>query len=218
MASISTSSRIHVRWASLSACTRQSSRHYARTTFVRPALATDTSRMQTLYVEAQHSTNPVTNASPYSTAQEQLFTSTTSESSIPSSIQRDMLGQRLFLFNTSVCVTCCAMTAMLVVAIPTLLSIKRAAESLEKFLDVTREELPGTMAAVRLSGMEISDLTMELSDLSQEISSGMKNSARALRAAQDGILRVGNMASTEAKDTSTVSNKIKNSSSRKRSS
>lgn len=32
-------------------------------------------------------------------------------------------------------------------------------------MDVTREELPDTMAALRLSGMEISDLTMELSDL-----------------------------------------------------
>jgi hypothetical protein len=50
-------------------------------------------------------------------------------------------------------------------AIPTLLAFKKAAESLEKLLDVTREELPDTMAAVRLSGMEISDLTMELSDL-----------------------------------------------------
>ena len=44
-------------------------------------------------------------------------------------------------------------------------AFRRAAESLEKLLDVTREELPDTMAAVRLSGMEISDLTMELSDL-----------------------------------------------------
>lgn len=32
-------------------------------------------------------------------------------------------------------------------------------------MDVAREELPDTMAAVRLSGMELSDLTMELSDL-----------------------------------------------------
>ncbi|KVH92234.1 hypothetical protein Ccrd_005746 [Cynara cardunculus var. scolymus] len=50
-------------------------------------------------------------------------------------------------------------------AIPTLLAFKRAAESLEKLLDVTREELPDTMAAVRLSGMEISDLTMELTSV-----------------------------------------------------
>lgn len=32
-------------------------------------------------------------------------------------------------------------------------------------MDAAREELPDTMAAIRLSGMEISDLTMELSDL-----------------------------------------------------
>lgn len=44
-------------------------------------------------------------------------------------------------------------------------AFKRAAQSLEKLMDVMREELPDTMAAVRLSGMEISDLTMELSDL-----------------------------------------------------
>lgn len=44
-------------------------------------------------------------------------------------------------------------------------AFKRAAESLEKLMDATREELPDTMAAIRLSGMEISDLTMELSDL-----------------------------------------------------
>lgn len=55
-------------------------------------------------------------------------------------------------------ITCCHNVLMLK-------AFKRAAESLEKFMDVTREELPGTMAAIRLSGMEISDLTMELSDL-----------------------------------------------------
>nr|KAJ0227960.1 hypothetical protein LSAT_V11C100016320 [Lactuca sativa] len=63
-------------------------------------------------------------------------------------------------------------------AIPTLLAFKRAAESLEKLLNVTREELPDTMVVVRLSGMEISDLTMavvrlsgmEISDFSMELS------------------------------------------------
>lgn len=41
----------------------------------------------------------------------------------------------------------------------------RAAISLSKLADTAREELPSTMAAIRLSGMEISDLTLELSDL-----------------------------------------------------
>ncbi|CAA6659543.1 unnamed protein product [Spirodela intermedia] len=73
-------------------------------------------------------------------------------------------------------------------AIPTLLAFKRAAESIEKLLDATREELPDTMAAVRLSGMEISDLTMELSELGQEISQGVRSSTRAVRQAE-GRLR-----------------------------
>lgn len=44
-------------------------------------------------------------------------------------------------------------------------ALRRAAIAIEQLAITAREELPGTMAAVRLSGMEISDLTMELSDL-----------------------------------------------------
>ncbi|CDP01483.1 unnamed protein product [Coffea canephora] len=75
-------------------------------------------------------------------------------------------------------------------AIPTMLAFKRAAESLEKLLDVTKEELPDTMAAVRLSGMEISDLTMELSDIGQEITQGVKSSTRAVRVAGERLRRL----------------------------
>ncbi|GFP97329.1 hypothetical protein PHJA_001877000 [Phtheirospermum japonicum] len=78
-------------------------------------------------------------------------------------------------------------------AIPTLLAFKRAAESLEKLMDATREELPDTMAAVRLSGMEISDLTMELSDLGQEITQGVRSSTRAVRLAEERLRRLTNM-------------------------
>lgn len=73
-----------------------------------------------------------------------------------------------------------------------MLAFKRAAESLEKLMDVTREELPDTMAAVRLSGMEISDLTMELSDLGQEITQGVKSSTRAVRVAEERLRRLTN--------------------------
>lgn len=89
-------------------------------------------------------------------------------------------------------------------------------------MDTTREELPDTMAAVRLSGMEISDLTMELSDLglvplnfellqiqkifviimlrnsypfvcSQEITHGVRSSTRAVRLAEERLRRLTNM-------------------------
>ncbi|XP_058010245.1 uncharacterized protein LOC110671113 isoform X2 [Hevea brasiliensis] len=106
-------------------------------------------------------------------------------------------------------------------AIPTLLAFKRAAESLEKLMDATREGLPDTMAAIRLSGMEISDLTTELSDLGfvffhfnlrfflrlsdffviyimrvhrQEITQGFRSSTRAVRSAEERLRRLTNMA------------------------
>lgn len=98
------------------------------------------------------------------------------------------------MLNCTACVAAISASWLFFCAIPALLAFKRAAESLEKLLDVTAEELPDTMAAVRLSGMEISDLTMELSDLGQEITQGVKRSTRAVRAAEDGLRRLTTMA------------------------
>lgn len=98
------------------------------------------------------------------------------------------------MLNIIACAAAVSATWLFFSAIPTLLAFKRAAESLEKLLDVTREELPDTMAAVRLSGMEISDLTMELSDLGQEITQSVRNSTRAVRFAEDRLRRLTNMA------------------------
>ncbi|KAI5075611.1 hypothetical protein GOP47_0009687 [Adiantum capillus-veneris] len=92
---------------------------------------------------------------------------------------------------------CGAFIALVATAIPTLNAMRRAAVALERLADTAREELPGTMAAVRLSGMEISDLTLELSDLSQEISESVRSSARAVRAAEVGIRRMGSAAASQ---------------------
>lgn len=87
-----------------------------------------------------------------------------------------------------------AFTSLVVAAVPTLFAMRRAAISLSKLADTAHEELPSTMAAIRLSGMEISDLTLELSDLSQEIADGVNKSARAVQAAEAGIRQIGSHA------------------------
>lgn len=106
-----------------------------------------------------------------------------------------LADKQFVVLSCSAFVTVGFMTILLAAAIPSLLAIKKAAESLEKLADTAREELPGTMAAIRLSGMEISDLTMELNDLGQEISRGVRSSARALNAAESGMRQVGGLAS-----------------------
>ncbi|PWA89018.1 hypothetical protein CTI12_AA107060 [Artemisia annua] len=118
---------------------------------------------------------------------------TSSVQSPPSVTHWNLTQRHVIALNFIACATAVSATWLFLSAIPTLLAFKRAAESLEKLLDVTREELPDTMAAVRLSGMEISDLTMELSDLGQEITQGVKSSTRAVRLAEERLRRLTNM-------------------------
>ncbi|KAI4976078.1 hypothetical protein ZWY2020_049685 [Hordeum vulgare] len=73
-------------------------------------------------------------------------------------------------------------------AIPSMLECKKAAESLEKSFDLTREKLPETMASVRLVGKEIGDLSVVLSDLSQELTKVVRSSLSIVHTA-DAQLR-----------------------------
>ncbi|PIN19954.1 hypothetical protein CDL12_07344 [Handroanthus impetiginosus] len=105
------------------------------------------------------------------------------------------LSDQAFLLLAFIgCTTSVAFTSLVVSAVPTLFAMRRAAISLSKLADTAREELPSTMAAIRLSGMEISDLTLELSDLSQEIADGVNKSAQAVQAAEAGIRQIGSLA------------------------
>uniref|UniRef100_A0A0D3HTY1 Uncharacterized protein n=4 Tax=Oryza TaxID=4527 RepID=A0A0D3HTY1_9ORYZ len=87
---------------------------------------------------------------------------------------------------------------MVAVAIPTMLAMRRAANSFTLLADAALEELPSTMSAVRLSGMEISDLTLELSDLSQEIADGVNKSAKVAQAVETGLGQMRDLAMQQA--------------------
>uniref|UniRef100_A0A2N9ICG7 Uncharacterized protein n=1 Tax=Fagus sylvatica TaxID=28930 RepID=A0A2N9ICG7_FAGSY len=127
--------------------------------------------------------------------------------------------QAFFLLAFIACTTSVAFTSLVIAAVPTLYILEillqgvlgicphliswsgitmqamgRAATSLSKLADTAREELPSTMAAIRLSGMEISDLTLELSDLSQEIADGVSKSTQAVQAAEAGVRQIGALA------------------------
>ncbi|KAJ7535074.1 hypothetical protein O6H91_12G017400 [Diphasiastrum complanatum] len=86
----------------------------------------------------------------------------------PSQLQLPSVEQLFFVVGFLSCMTLGAFLAVLAIAIPTLHAMRKAALSMEKLANMAIEELPGTMAAVRLSSMEISDLTLELHDLSQK--------------------------------------------------
>ncbi|KAM5563515.1 hypothetical protein ABKV19_018238 [Rosa sericea] len=83
----------------------------------------------------------------------------------PSVAKLSLGDQAFFLMAFIACTTSVAFTSLVIAAVPTICAMGRAATSLSKLADTARQELPSTMAAIRLSGMEISDLTLELNDL-----------------------------------------------------
>ncbi|GAB2277217.1 hypothetical protein Dimus_011924 [Dionaea muscipula] len=102
--------------------------------------------------------------------------------------------QAFFLLAFIACTMSVAFTSLVITAVPTLHAMGRAATAFSRLADTAGEELPSTMAAIRLSSLEISDLTLELSELSQEVSDGITKSAQAVKAAEAGIRQIGSLA------------------------
>lgn len=70
----------------------------------------------------------------------------------------------LFWLGLSILLVAVSLTAVLVTALPALQELARAARSAEKLFDTLRRELPPTLEAIRLTGMEISELTDDVND------------------------------------------------------
>lgn len=70
----------------------------------------------------------------------------------------------LFWLGLSILLVAVSLTAVLVAALPALQELARAARSAEKLFDTLRRDLPPTLEAIRLTGLELSDLTDDVSD------------------------------------------------------
>jgi len=70
----------------------------------------------------------------------------------------------LFWLVLSLLFVTISLTIALAVAIPALKELARAARSAEKLFDTLRREFPPTLQAIRLTGLEISDLTDEVTE------------------------------------------------------
>ena len=68
----------------------------------------------------------------------------------------------LFWLGISLFLVAISLTAVLLVTIPALQEIARAARSAEKLFDTLNREFPPTLDAIRLTGQEINQLTEEL--------------------------------------------------------
>lgn len=93
----------------------------------------------------------------------------------------------LFWLGLSILLVAVSLTAVLVAALPVLQEIARAARSLEKLADTLRRELPPTLEAIRLTGLEISDLT-------DDVSEGVKSAGQVVQQVDQNLSSAKNQA------------------------
>ncbi len=74
------------------------------------------------------------------------------------------MSEPLFWLGLSILLVAVSLTALLVAAIPALMEVASAARSAEKLFDTLSRELPPTLEAIRLTGLEITDLTDDVSE------------------------------------------------------
>jgi uncharacterized protein YoxC len=86
----------------------------------------------------------------------------------------------LFWLGLSFLLVCVSIILLLLAALPALQSVGRAARSVEKLADTLARELPPTLQAIRLTGMEISDLT-------DDVQSGVQSAGKVVKQVDDSI-------------------------------
>ena len=93
---------------------------------------------------------------------------------------RRPVTEPIFWLGLSILLVAVSLTAVLVVALPALQELARAARSAQQLFDTLIRELPPTLEAIRLTGMEISDLT-------DDISEGVKSAGQVVKNVDRGI-------------------------------
>ncbi len=99
------------------------------------------------------------------------------------------MSEAIFLLGLSFLLVVVCLTILLLTAIPTFQELGKAANSVVRLADTLTRELPATLEAIRMTGLE-------LSELSDELNQGAKSAGEAVKQVNDGIKGVRQSASS----------------------
>ncbi len=107
------------------------------------------------------------------------------------------MTEPLFWLGLSLTLVSVSLTAVLVMALPALQELGRAARSAEKLFDSLNREFPPTLEAIRLTGLEISELTDDLNqgvrtveEVAQTVDRGVTITKEGAKKVQGGSKRL----------------------------
>ncbi|MFM7471985.1 MAG: hypothetical protein ACKO5P_10825 [Nodosilinea sp.] len=86
----------------------------------------------------------------------------------------------LFWLALSLLLLAVSLTTVLLVAVPTLRELGRAARSAEKLFDTLDRHLPPTLEAIRLTGLEIGELT-------DDMNAGVRSAGQVVKQVEESI-------------------------------
>ena len=108
-----------------------------------------------------------------------------------------MTSDPLFWLSCSLILMAVSLTTVLIVAIPVLQEIARAARSAEKLFDTLHKEIPPTLHSIRLTGLEITELTDEIdsgvksaSDIVKQVDTGLNQTQTQIKNVRTGTRRL----------------------------
>lgn len=90
------------------------------------------------------------------------------------------MSEAIFLLGLSFLLVVVCLTILLLTAIPTFKELGKAANSIVHLADTLTRELPATLEAIRMTGLE-------LSELSDELNQSAKSAGEAVKQVNDGI-------------------------------
>jgi hypothetical protein len=99
------------------------------------------------------------------------------------------MSEAIFLLGLSFLLVVVCLTILLLTAIPAFQELTKAANSIIRLADTLTRELPATLEAIRMTGLE-------LSELSDELNQGAKSAGEAVKQVNDGIKGVRQSASS----------------------
>lgn len=79
-------------------------------------------------------------------------------------LTKEGVSDPIFWLGLSLLLVAVSLTALLVALLPAIQELARAARSAEKLFDTLRRDFPPTLEAIRLTGLEISELTDDIDD------------------------------------------------------
>lgn len=95
----------------------------------------------------------------------------------------------LFWLGFSLLLVAFSLVAVLIVAIPTLQEVARAARSADRLFNTLNQEFPPTLEAIRLTGIEVGELTDEINQGIEGATGVVKQVDRGLVNAKEQVLQ-----------------------------